>query len=147
MVFSILLWSEQLFFAQVASNHVDQLVVPTPSSGSNIGSKIKDLCLLDTQSKYEYFNNKIMGNSQTNFKENRVLSIDMGMVKYHCIRSKIGRIGFKRKMQTLDGKLSLPFLERFLPKEPSTSFVLNFTSSSHKGAGETLLQTKIDGCF
>jgi len=33
-----------------------------------------------------------MGNTQTyDFKENRVLSIDMGMVKYHCIRKKVSQ--------------------------------------------------------
>ena len=40
-----------------------------------------------------------MGNSQTNdFKENRVLSIDMGMVKYHLFHWKIGRIWKKCRL-------------------------------------------------
>ena len=40
-----------------------------------------------------------MGNTQTyDFKENRVLSIDMGMVNYDCIRKKVGQIRFQRDM-------------------------------------------------
>jgi hypothetical protein len=40
-----------------------------------------------------------MGNVQTDFKENRVLSIDMGMVKYYFIHQKLDRfrLSFGRK--------------------------------------------------
>ena len=56
-----------------------------------------------------------MGNSQTNnFNENRVLSIDMGMVKYHLFHWKIGRIWKKCRLWT--GNVLYHFLKDFYQK-------------------------------